>query len=308
MKPCYDVAGAEVFFMNDCSGEIRVFLQFTIIVLLTGIPGVLGGLTKALSPWISQQNQSAGAADSISWRTLLANAITGFGGSMAAVLVTLWARRFPVFPYDVEGFLTLFSMGYIAGYAANKLLPAVADSLADKLAQVAKEQRDLAEKTQSSIDAATHLSTQLTRTYDYLQKAFFIEEETKGLIQSLSELVRLHPTHRTLNILLGRLWDEAARDWKKALEIMQAFITNKLQLDQKDADLATAYWNAANYLVEGFQASKQPALLSQALEAMRQSILCAPEYREEFRKDEDFAVLRSLPEAQAILQVPPQTA
>ena len=69
--------------------------------------------------------------------TYFAQALTGFGGAMAALPVTFWANHFPKTPFDMEALLTLFAVGYISGYVANKLLPAIADNLYRQLTQMA---------------------------------------------------------------------------------------------------------------------------------------------------------------------------
>jgi len=144
----------------------------------------------------------------------------------------------------------------------------------------------------------------LTRAYDYLERKLFFQDETKSLIQSLTKLVTIYPDNRLLNILLGRLWEEAAQDRAMALETMRRYIAVKLKLGQKDDDLATAYWNAANYLEGEFKVSHNPELRSQAIDAVRNAIACSEHYRDVYLEDEDFEEIRRLPEGRALGQRP----
>jgi hypothetical protein len=291
--------------MPDYNSELSNFLQFLTIVAVSGVPGILGGLTKAVSPYLNSERAAGEKAKPQPWQVYFANAVTGFGGAMSAVLVTLWAKRFPKFPLDVEAYLLLFTTGYIAGYIANKLLPAIADQVYDQLTKLKKEQQEIAKQAKTDTQNSTNLSTQLTRAYDYLERKLFFPDETKSLIQSLTELVAIYPDNRLLNILLGRLWDEAAHNRTMALEAMRRFIGVKLGMGQKDDDLATAYWNAANYLEDEFKVSKAPELRSQAIEAVRNAIACAEHYRDVYLNDGDFEEIRGMPEGMALLQRSP---
>jgi len=265
---------------------------------------MLGGLTKAVSPFLSSERAAGEKAKPQPWQIYFANSVTGFGGAMSAVLVTLWAKRFPKFPLDVEAYLLLFTTGYVAGYIANKLLPAIADQVYDKLTQLKKEQQEMAKQAKTDTQNSTNLSTHLTRAYDYLERKLFFQDETKSLIQSLTKLVTIYPDNRLLNILLGRLWEEAAQDRAMALETMRRYIAVKLKLGQKDDDLATAYWNAANYLEGEFKVSHNPELRSQAIDAVRNAIACSEHYRDVYLEDEDFEEIRRLPEGRALGQRP----
>jgi len=174
--------------------------------------------------------------------------------------------------------------------------------------QLKQDQQELAKQAKTDTQNSTNLTTQLTRAYDYLERGLFFPDETKSLIHSLADLVDIYPANRLLNILLGRLWDEAAQDRGKALEAMRRYIGVKVELGQKDDDLATAYWNAANYLEGEFKAKQTPELRAQAIDALRNAIACAEHYRDVYLQDSDFEEIRSLPEGKALLQTPSNAA
>src|ERR1035438_4379086 len=88
--------------VRECSmtastnGSLETVLgQFWLTLALVGIPGVLGGLTNGISIFLRPADTEAGNAASdgdLPKRSYyVAYAITGLGGSLAALLVTLWA-------------------------------------------------------------------------------------------------------------------------------------------------------------------------------------------------------------------------
>ncbi|HZP05327.1 MAG TPA: hypothetical protein VFB43_10530 [Terracidiphilus sp.] len=283
-----------------------VLWQFAMTLSLVGIPGILGGLTNSISmflkPRLSEETEWA-SLDGLSKSIFFfAHAITGFGGSLAALLVILWANRFPKDLVDVEALLTLSCTGFVAGYIANKLLPAIADSLYKRLAKLAEQQDELKKETRAKIGSAVDLSTVLTRAKDYLSSGVFDSGETQKLIASLSELAKIYPTNRPLNILLSRTWEEAAHNRKKALEVLSTFIQAKLHAGERDGDLAAAYWNSANYHEFDFREKKNPTARKQAIECLRNALEIAPSYLQQLPGDEDLAPVANSEEGKAALK------
>jgi hypothetical protein len=121
-------------------------------------------------------------------------------------------------------------------------------------------------------------------------------------IATLSGLAEAFPTNRTLNILLARLYDEAMGDRQSAIAVLTAFLQEKKKIGtDNDTDTADALWNLANYLeVEGRQ-RKDPALLTNAVETIKQSLQLVPAYYSDLMKDQDFAALRESEEGKAML-------
>jgi hypothetical protein len=298
---------------TDCSFG-TVFFQFWLTLALVGIPGVLGGLTNGISIFLKPEDADAEHLPKRSY--YLAYGITGFGGSLAALLAILWNGKFPNPLVHVEDLLTLACTGFVSGYIANKLLPAIADKVQKQLTEVQQQQdelkqrqfqlterhTELAKKSEQGIGNAVNLSTELTAAWDYLSSGSFVAGQTGRLITSLSSLVEAYPTNRPLNILLSRLWEEASKNRKKALEVLAAFIQAKLDLGQSDEDLATAYWNAANYYEDDFEETAIPELRAKAIETFRKALEIAPSYREELVGDDDLAGLRESDEGKVLLK------
>lgn len=111
----------------------------------------------------------------------------------------------------------------------------------------------------------------------------------------------MYPTNRPLNILLSHIWYEALHNRKKALDVLGSFIQAKLHAGDKDDDLATAYWNSANYYEFDYRETKQPDSRVQAIHALRETLKASPAYRLELLKDEDFAELLKSDEGKKLI-------
>jgi hypothetical protein len=76
-----------------------VVAEFWLTILLTAVPGVMGGITNGVSMFLRDINAKPdewppnGNLSKVGF--FFAQALSGLGGSLAALLVTLWANRFP---------------------------------------------------------------------------------------------------------------------------------------------------------------------------------------------------------------------
>lgn len=282
-----------------------VFHQFWLTLALVGFPGILGGLTNGVSAFLKasqldgEEWPPSGHLSKLSFYG--AQAITGFGGSLAALLVTLWANRFPKDLMDLQSLLTLTCTGFVSGYVANRLLPAIADGLYQKLTQLTEKQSVLERKTEEETRNAVNLSTELTRARDYLSGKTFVTGQTEKLLSSLSSLAKTYPTNRVLHILLSRTWYEASKNAERALEVLEDFINAKRAAHEIDEDLATAYWNSANYFEYAFKERKSQNARAKALEALRRCLEISPSYLQELIRDSDFQDLRESAEGNRLV-------
>jgi ElaB/YqjD/DUF883 family membrane-anchored ribosome-binding protein len=298
--------------------------EFWLAIALTAIPGILGGVTYGASIFLKEIKAQrtdwppSGNLSKLSF--FAAQALSGMGGSLAALLVTLWANRFPEQFYEIKTWLTLVCTGFVAGYVANRLLPAIADSLYNRLKQLsdkADEAGVKAEETRQAVNQANErvsaaeqktkqavqLATEMVRARDYLAgKDFAQRSKTMAQIATLTELAESFPTNRTLNILLARLYDEAVGDRQNAIAVLTAFLEAKKKSGtDNDADMADGLWNLANYFeVEG-QQRNDPALRTKAVETIQQSLQLVPAYYSDLMTDQDFAPLTNSEEGKAML-------
>lgn len=86
------------------------------------------------------------------------------------------------------------------------------------------------------------------------------------------------------------------------MDVLGTFIKAKLDAGQKDEDLATAYWNTANYFESDFKEKNSPELRAQAIDALRKALTIAPSYVAELMRDKDFASLRESDEGKLLLK------
>ncbi len=253
--------------MVSPSSEPFSQLEFWLTIALASIPGVLGGITYGVSIFLKEikaKKPDWPPSGHLSKTAFFwAQALTGMGGALAALLVTLWANHFPSPFYDAKAWLTLVCTGFVAGYVANRLLPAVADSLYNKLKQLSDKTDEVGAKadqtqeavgktqqavvkTQQAVDEtndrvtaaeektklAVQLATSMVRASDYLAQNDFTKSETRVMLQAktaaqvttLADLVKAFPANRTLCFLLARLHDEAEKNPQAAIDVLTTFI------------------------------------------------------------------------------------
>jgi hypothetical protein len=301
--------------------------EFWLSILLTAVPGVLGGITYSVSVFLKETNAKDAAWPPSGrlpkYAFIAAHALNGFGGALAALLVTLWANRFPDPFFELKAWLSLVSTGFVAGYIANRLLPAIADSLYNRLKQLSqkadeagmkadeaggkvadmRKEVDEASKRVAAAEmkakVAAKLATDMVRASDYLAKQDFAQKSiTMAQIAKLSGLVELVPVNRTLNFLLVRLFDEALGDSQSAIAVLNSFIEAKRRSgEDEDADTADALWNLASYFEAEADAGTTSENRTKAIEALKQSLQRVPAYYSDLMTDEGFAELRKSPEA-----------
>lgn len=300
--------------------------EFWLTIALTAVPGMLGGITNGVSMFLKQVK-----AEPKDWPPngnlsvpafFLAQALSGVGGALAALLATLWANRFPEASqfFEAKALLTLLTTSYVAGYVANRLLPAIAESLYEQVSKLAERARKTSEQAEeakkagdeaseraSSAEAnankAVELATEMVRASGYLAAKDFSQPiATLTLVAKLAELMHSFPTNRTLNILLARLYAEAARDHESAIAVLTAFVEAKKRIGEDgDVHTADACWNLANYYEEKFKTLRDASLRIKAIECLTESMKRMPSYYMDLMNDEDFAELRKSAESATLL-------
>lgn len=291
--------------------------EFWYALLLTAFPGMLGGVTNGVSMFLKGQEDKLetwppnGRLSRLSF--FVAQAVTGIGGSIAFLLVTLWAHRFPTTTdefFNAQSLLTFVCSGFVAGYIANRLLPAIADSLyrqikkladqagaaentANKAKEVGEQAKLQAAFAEAKTDAAVKLASAMVGALDYLAQDDFAPKKTKEQIDALTELVRLFPTDNNLNLLLARLHAKAAGNRIGAIDVLRTYIQAKKIAGQgEDPEMANAFWNESYYLFAEGTIRKDEDLVQEAVEAMEQSIQREPSYFRALVDDNDFKPMR----------------
>jgi hypothetical protein len=301
--------------MIDQMNQEHFAAEFGLTLALTVVPGMLGGITNGVSMFLKEvkaKREDWPPSGNLSNEAFfLAQALSGMGGALAALLATLWANRFPDPFFEAKAWLTLVSTGFVAGYIANRLLPAIADSLYNRLMKLDQKTVQAEEKAQAATTVAAQasekaadaeksasesvqLTSEVVRAYDYLNDEDFGQRmATFRHIQRLTELAQSFPANRTLNIVLARLHAEANGDFQSAIDTLIGFIGEKVKRhEDKDEDTADAYWNLSSYYEDECKKTGDAVIRGKAIEAMRQSITRVPSYYKDLLDDEDFKELR----------------
>ena len=140
--------------LDPSNAEPSVAAEFWLTMAFTVIPGTLGGIVNGISMFLKEikvKDEDWPPNGHLSMPAFfLAQALLGMGGALAALLVTLWANRFPDSLYTTKAWLSLVCTGFVAGYVANRLLPAIADSLYNRLIKLGEKTEIAGEKAEAA--------------------------------------------------------------------------------------------------------------------------------------------------------------
>jgi hypothetical protein len=281
--------------------------EFWRTVALIDVGGIVGGSLYWTSAYLSHVVRSPDDASidqwSGSWQFWLANAFTGVGGAWAVLLAMLWASRAPL-GSDAKEMLELIGTAIVAGYAGNRVLPAVADRLLKELIENATKTTMAAAKSAKTQADSAKQSRMVSEILAYLDsKGNQTDHQTDDYIAQLRATLSLDPTFRSAAILLARILDESKKDTAGAIEVLTAFIDAKSKAGGKDdSDVADAYWNLANYYEEEFKAGggEDTSLRKKAIDSLQVSLKILPAYSESLKADPDFQDLLADPASKSL--------
>ena len=272
--------------------------DFWRVFLLLTAGGTIGGLLFWTSTYLSSINMPLGAPSNKWSPTALfcfANAFMGVGGAWAALLAMFWARRVPLgrTPTDL---LELLATSIIAGYASNRIMPAVASGMTQQLLESA---------TATAVSAAqsANRSRVLSEALAYLAPgASQTSNQTTHIIALLQAELKQSPESTESAILLARTLAERKKDSSSAINALKASTAaNPSRTQSDDEAIATAFWNLAIYLEAEFQKTAQPQARQDAISALIEALRLAPSYRTNLAQEPALTGLRNDPSAKPLL-------
>jgi tetratricopeptide (TPR) repeat protein len=289
------------------SGAIMCPWDFWRTVVLVTTGGVLGGGVYLASIYISsiESTVSSGSRKLQTGWFRVANLTTGAGGAWAGLLAMFWAHRVPLEGYPAQ-MLELLATSILAGYAGNRLLPAVAERLTSeflkKSVETAKASAEHAKTSEDNVKEMaeiTRRSALITESVAYLEKdSSHTVATTNQFIGKLEAELSWNPQFRQAAILLGRMYAEAKNQYDEAIAVMDRFIDAKrIHGGKGDDAVADAFWNKANFLEHQFKASgsANAELRKRAIQCLDESLKIHPSYLTMLQEDEDFDDLRRDP-------------
>jgi hypothetical protein len=278
--------------------------DFWRVILLVTVGGSIGGSLYWTSGYLSKVSKGHADGANDSWNASfwfwMANAFTGIGGAWAALLASLWAKRAPL-GSTLEDTLELLATCIVAGYAGNRVLPAVADRLTKDLLEktLQKTKAAAAEAQQSEVEAKKSsdeavIARKIAEINAYLaSNAPATLRETTANIETLVGILQTTPTRRAAAFALAWLY------WKieqrvAAIEVLRSFVAAKeANKTANDKDTADAYWNLAWYYEEEFTTSGQRSNRDAAVDCMAESLRIKPEYRKDLDDADEFSGVRT---------------
>ena len=281
-------------------------------LLLILLPGALGGCVQWLSNLVQElklEDKVARAKD-IAPVPMFTQALVGCGGALATTLVLLAVGKFPEAPLNLEDWLFLVSLSFVAGFIGHRLLPIVAARLEQQIAEskraskeakeASQQARQVAEQATKDVGKGRAVDEAVDATFIALQKADSENEDLPAeriqtYIQYLENLSKQEPTKRKLHIMLGRLYRKLG-SYDEAIGALSRFIEAKTAAGQgSDEHTAAALYNRACYRSqesthkEGREAYE---LREEAVEDLRKAVTLSPQTATEAKTDDDFDPLK----------------
>jgi tetratricopeptide (TPR) repeat protein len=295
-------------------------LHFATGLWIVCIAGSLGGLISGIGAMVESGLDDTGAYLAIKgvpvWFFLLGRCVVGIGGATAVLLASLSVNKFTG-SSDID-LLALSALCFVAGSIGYRLLPMVAAQLEKRLGEAERKvDRAVKEVEQNKGEIAVtrdeanlqaklavSMASQLVEAFGYLENKDFSSSQTEKLINSMSSLLEHFPTNRPLNILLSRLWEDAAKNRQRAMQVLRAYVEEKTKIGQgTDTDVATAYWNLANYYEFDFKKTQDMQYRKEAIRALSKALEISPAmYLDDLSQDPDFGELAASEEGQKLMR------
>ncbi|MBZ5565954.1 MAG: hypothetical protein LAP13_26480 [Acidobacteriia bacterium] len=281
------------------------------ILALVCVAGIVGGLIDAVArlATLGKDGAEYKAASGVPLDLyLLARCLTGMGGSLAVLLALIVANRLPDLTHVPVDYLFLISVSLVAGFAGQRILPAVATRLEEQIeksvqkrSEEAKEEvkREVKQDVEKLGEAQEHL-TLMTKSYRAVTTAMVDlnkgaqATEIENDKAQLESLRRQLPRDRTLHIVLGRLHKRLG-EYDQAIQVLSDFIKTN-EADGNPSDVAAALYNRACYNSVKSASDKNPApLREKALEDLARSLKLWVDGKKLAPGDDDFNSLKQDP-------------
>jgi hypothetical protein len=281
-------------------GDLMHYWQALALAVISGLGGgFISAVASLLDPGKTEKGYEATNGVSLSV-FIWGRGLLGIGGAFAVMLAIIVAGRYKD-ETTSSNLLFLTSTCIVAGFVGQRVLSAVAkrveDQIADEVDRKTQGVRDAVEKVVEEKARETQvyanigdniiaaLGTLNTRNFDPTAIGQHIKD-----LESARQLPA-YRTHRTLNIVLARLYADGKRDYDRAIAILTEFVEEKAKQGPPDIDLADGYYNIACYKLRKMLTTSGGAadeLRAQALQALEASVRIAPQNAEDAVSDRDF--------------------
>ena len=198
-------------------------------------------------------------------------------------------------------------VGFLGGYLLTRLVLAPAFRAAD--VELFERIELMEQQVTSKVDEAklhSDLNSLIVSTLQDLARKDVPPSSLEENTRELERFVKEYPTHRTLHIVLGRLYD-ARQDYDKSIQLLTGFLEEKTRLGQTtDKDVADVLYNrACSYSLKSKAVREQEErrkLHRSALDDLKRSIALSPQNALEAASDPDFEPLRELDEFRSLVE------
>jgi hypothetical protein len=200
----------------------------------------------------------------------------------------------------IEDIVFILATSVVTGFVAREILPIITNQLEAQIRNVGQKvehvHREVVEKVEH-----VEQNVRETRMEDYVITRGLAslnpnipEFEVHKSRNELASYLELHPTARTVAIVLARLYAEAEDSedsLTQAIAVLGRFLKAKADLHQIDKDYADALYNRAFYYIQRWKKTADVRYKDQAYEDLTKSVEVFPLNKVDAQHDEDFTPL-----------------
>ena len=195
------------------------------VVFAVGLPAAFGGLLQGFHA-ANQRVVANNGPLPVDWGAITISALFGIGGGAAAMLGLLWFEQMKLDSSD-RNVLILITLGVVAGFIGNRLLPLVAESLERRIAATEKGTENTVKEAEIAAERARESAKEASRSLLF-SRANYAERKThfRDLLPKFRELAQEEPLDRTRVFWLANLYKRAG-EFENAEGVLTDYLNRK---------------------------------------------------------------------------------
>lgn len=259
------------------------------VLFAVGLPAAFGGLLQGL--YVSNQRvRTHDGRVQFDRVALTISTLFGIGGGAAAILGLLWFEQLTLDSSD-ENFVLLITLGVVAGFIGNRLLPLVAESLERRIAATEKGSENAVKKAEEAAGQALESANEASKALLFA-KAIYAgrESQFKEIQPQFRELVQKNPSDLTVVRRLANLYKRAGK-----LENAEGVMTDYLGLTGtvENHDVANALYIRACYRILQSNCPAGEDKKQRGLKDLERAFEIDNSYKLDAENDKDLEILRA---------------
>ncbi len=259
------------------------------VVFAVGLPAAFGGLLQGFHA-ANQRMVTNNGPLPVDWGAITISALFGIGGGAAAILGLLWIAQLELDSSD-KNVLILITLGVVAGFIGNRLLPLVAETLERRIAAMETGTENAVKKAEMAAERARESAKEASKAL-LVSRAIYAERKSqfRELVPEFRELIQKEPLNRAHALRLANLYKRAG-EFENAEGVLTDYLNRKGT--EEGHDLAESLYIRACYRVLQSNGPAGEQKKQDGLKDLERVFKIDSSYKLDAAEDKDFKILRS---------------